>query len=108
MTALLELHSINRSYGSRAVLKDVSFGVRGGRITGFVGSNGAGKTTTMRIILGVLAPDAGTVTLDGAPLGAEKRASFGYMPEERGLYPKMKIAEQIGRASCRERVYTSV
>lgn len=95
MNALLELHSIDRSYGSRAVLKDVSFGVRGGRITGFVGSNGAGKTTTMRIILGVLAPDAGTVTLDGVPLGADKRASFGYMPEERGLYPKMKLAEQL-------------
>ena len=95
MNSLLELHSVTRSYGSRAVLKDVSFGVRGGRITGFVGSNGAGKTTTMRIILGVLTPDSGSVTLDGAPLTVAQRTRFGYMPEERGLYPKMKLAEQL-------------
>lgn len=95
MNSLLELHSVTRSYGSRAVLKDVSFGVRGGRITGFVGSNGAGKTTTMRIILGVLAPDSGSVTLNGDPVTVEQRTRFGYMPEERGLYPKMKLAEQL-------------
>ncbi|GAB2457242.1 ABC-2 type transport system ATP-binding protein [Conyzicola lurida] len=92
---MLELHSINRSFGDRRVLRDVSFTVAGGRMTGFVGGNGAGKTTTMRVILGVLAADSGTVTLDGAPLTAEQRTRFGYMPEERGLYPKMKIAEQI-------------
>ena len=95
MNSLLELHSVNRSYGDRAVLRDVSFSVRGGRITGFVGSNGAGKTTTMRVILGVLAPDSGSVTLDGAPLTVSQRSRFGYMPEERGLYPKMKLAEQL-------------
>jgi len=94
-SSLLEVHNVTRSYGSRAVLKDVSFSVRGGRITGFVGSNGAGKTTTMRVILGVLAPDSGSVTLDGAPLGEGSRTRFGYMPEERGLYPKMKLAEQL-------------
>jgi ABC-2 type transport system ATP-binding protein len=94
-SSLLEVHNVTRSYGSRAVLKDVSFSVRGGRITGFVGSNGAGKTTTMRVILGVLAPDSGSVTLDGSPLGEGSRTRFGYMPEERGLYPKMKLAEQL-------------
>ena len=94
-SSLLEVHNVTRSYGSRAVLKDVSFSVRGGRITGFVGSNGAGKTTTMRVILGVLAPDSGSVTLDGSPLGEGQRTRFGYMPEERGLYPKMKLAEQL-------------
>jgi ABC-2 type transport system ATP-binding protein len=92
---MLELEGISRSFGGRRVLNDVSFAVREGRMTGFVGANGAGKTTTMRVILGVLAPDAGTVTLDGAPLTAERRARFGYMPEERGLYPKMRVAEQI-------------
>jgi len=92
---MLELHSINRSFGDRRVLRDVSFTVTGGRMTGFVGGNGAGKTTTMRVILGVLAPDSGSLTLDGSPLSAEQRTRFGYMPEERGLYPKMKIAEQI-------------
>jgi len=92
---MLELHSINRSFGERNVLRDVSFTVTGGRMTGFVGGNGAGKTTTMRVILGVLAPDSGTLTLDGSPISVEQRTRFGYMPEERGLYPKMKIAEQI-------------
>src|SRR5690606_22141811 len=58
-------------------------------------SNGAGKTTTMRIILGVLGADSGEVLLDKAPLTAEQRRRFGYMPEERGLYPKMKLAEQL-------------
>lgn len=92
---MLELHSINRSFGDRQVLHDVSFAVEGGRMTGFVGSNGAGKTTTMRVILGVLGADSGTVTLDGTTLTRQQRTSFGYMPEERGLYPKMKVAEQI-------------
>ena len=92
---MLELHSISRSFGERRVLRDVSFSVAGGRMTGFVGGNGAGKTTTMRVILGVLAADSGSVTLDGQPLTAEQRTRFGYMPEERGLYPKMKVAEQI-------------
>lgn len=91
----IDIAGISRSFGDRRVLDDVSFGVEGGRMTGFVGGNGAGKTTTMRIILGVLAADAGTVSLDGAPLTAADRAAFGYMPEERGLYPKMKVLEQL-------------
>jgi ABC-2 type transport system ATP-binding protein len=64
-------------------------------MTGFVGANGAGKTTAMRIILGVLTPDAGTVQLDGHELGSGDRRRFGYMPEERGLYPKMRLEEQL-------------
>lgn len=92
---MLELHAIRRSFGDRRVLTDVSFSVGAGRMTGFVGGNGAGKTTTMRIILGVLAPDSGEVTLHGKPITQRDRAGFGYMPEERGLYPKMKVAEQL-------------
>ncbi len=92
---MLELTGITKSYGGRRVLDDVGFTVAPGRLTGFVGGNGAGKTTTMRIILGVLAKDAGTVTLDGAPVTATDRRRFGYMPEERGLYPKMKVLEHI-------------
>ena len=92
---MLELHSITRSFGDRRVLNDVSFAVGDGRMTGFVGSNGAGKTTTMRVILGVLAPDSGEVTQDGTPLTGAQRTRIGYMPEERGLYPKMKVREQI-------------
>ncbi|WP_314455689.1 ATP-binding cassette domain-containing protein, partial [uncultured Microbacterium sp.] len=92
---MLDLNGITKSYGGRRVLDDVSFTVAPGRLTGFVGGNGAGKTTTMRIALGVLAKDAGTVALNGAPLTATDRRRFGYMPEERGLYPKMKVAEHI-------------
>lgn len=92
---MLEISGVSRSFGTRKVLDDVGFTVGAGRMTGFVGGNGAGKTTTMRIILGVLSSDAGTVSLDGTRLTPADRALFGYMPEERGLYPKMKVAEQI-------------
>ncbi|MFC6356136.1 ABC transporter ATP-binding protein [Luethyella okanaganae] len=92
---MLELHDITKRYGDRLVLDRVTFTVGRGRMTGFVGGNGAGKTTTMRIILGVLAADGGAIALDGSPLTAADRRRFGYMPEERGLYPKMKVAEQL-------------
>ncbi|WP_448231938.1 ABC transporter ATP-binding protein [Microbacterium lacticum] len=92
---MLELSGITKSYGTTRVLDDVSFQVAPGRLTGFVGGNGAGKTTTMRIILGVLAPDGGTVTLDGEAVTAADRRRFGYMPEERGLYPKMRVLDHI-------------
>jgi ABC-2 type transport system ATP-binding protein len=92
---MLELNGIDKSYGTRKVIDDVTFTVGNGRMTGFVGGNGAGKTTTMRIILGVLAPDAGTVTIAGETVTSNDRRRFGYMPEERGLYPKMKVLEQL-------------
>lgn len=95
VTGRLHLDGITKSYGSRTVLDGISFDVVPGRLTGFVGGNGAGKTTTMRIILGVLDADAGVATLDGAPITASDRRRFGYMPEERGLYPKMKVLEQV-------------
>jgi ABC-2 type transport system ATP-binding protein len=92
---VLEIRDLTKRYGTRTVLSDVSFDVAPGRMTGFVGGNGAGKTTTMRIILGVLASDGGSVSLDGHLLDAGARRRFGYMPEERGLYPKMKLQEQL-------------
>ena len=76
-------------------LRDLSFAVRPGEVFGFVGANGAGKTTAMRIALGVLAADAGEVRWKGEPVGFETRRRFGYMPEECGLYPKMRVAEQL-------------
>ncbi|MFP5068357.1 ABC transporter ATP-binding protein [Pseudonocardia nantongensis] len=91
----LEIDSLAKRYGTAVALHDVSFDVRPGEIFGFVGSNGAGKTTTMRIALGVLAADAGEVRLGGRPVDLDVRATIGYMPEERGLYPKMKIGEQL-------------
>ncbi len=92
---MLELDNLRRSYSGTPVLTDVSFDVRPGRITGFVGANGAGKTTTMRIILGILAPDSGEVRYDGKKATTSVRRSFGYMPEERGLYPKMSVIDQV-------------
>ncbi len=92
---MLSVRNLSRSFGGRVVVDDVSFDVGRGRLTGFVGGNGAGKTTTMRMILGVLRPDSGEVTLDGAPVGESALHGFGYMPEERGLYPKMEIGEQL-------------
>ncbi|MGA3565329.1 ABC transporter ATP-binding protein [Melissospora conviva] len=95
MTSVLHVDRVNRSFGSRQVLTDVSFTVTAGRMTGFVGGNGAGKTTSMRIILGVLAADSGEVSWQGKRLTRQARARFGYMPEERGLYPKMGVQEQL-------------
>ncbi|QSB14276.1 ATP-binding cassette domain-containing protein [Natronosporangium hydrolyticum] len=92
---MLALRSVSRSFGDHQVLHDVSFEVGAGTMTGFVGANGAGKTTAMRIILGVLGADSGTVSWRGSPIDQTTRQRFGYMPEERGLYPKMKVAEQI-------------
>ena len=92
---MLELDGITRRYGDLVALDDLSFTVAGGRIRGFVGPNGAGKTTAMRIVLGVLSPDAGEVRWRGDPVDHETRARFGYMPEERGLYPKMRVRAQL-------------
>jgi ABC-2 type transport system ATP-binding protein len=92
---MLEVHGLSRRFGSLQALDHVTFAVPGGGLTGFIGGNGAGKTTTMRIIMGVLAPDQGTVTLDGRPVTRAVSSAFGYMPEERGLYPKMQVADQI-------------
>ncbi len=92
---MLEIRDVNKHFGMTQVLTDVSFDVAPGRMTGFVGGNGAGKTTTMRIILGVLSSDSGSVTLGGQKLTPQDRRLFGYMPEERGLYPKMKVEEQL-------------
>ncbi|MEE6262395.1 ABC transporter ATP-binding protein [Plantactinospora sonchi] len=92
---MLRVSSVNRTFGDRRVLDDISFEVAPGRMTGFVGANGAGKTTSMRIILGLLAADSGTVSWHGAPITRAVRQRFGYMPEERGLYPKMKVREQL-------------
>jgi ABC-2 type transport system ATP-binding protein len=91
----LEIKGISKRYGQTVALQDLGFDVRPGELFGFVGRNGAGKTTMMRIVLGVLAADAGEVRWDGAPLDFEARRRIGYMPEERGLYPKMRLADQL-------------
>jgi ABC-2 type transport system ATP-binding protein len=92
---MLELKGLTRRYGDLIALDDLSFTVAEGQMFGFVGSNGAGKTTAMRIILGVLAPDAGEVRWRGRPMTDEIRKRLGYLPEERGLYPKMRVRDQL-------------
>jgi ABC-2 type transport system ATP-binding protein len=92
---VLELRDLARRYGDVVALDGVSFTVGPGQMFGFVGPNGAGKTTTMRIILGVLAADRGEVLFAGRPVTFDRRARFGYMPEERGLYPKMRVRDQL-------------
>jgi ABC-2 type transport system ATP-binding protein len=92
---VLEIVGISKRYGDLVALENLTFEVHAGELFGFVGRNGAGKTTTMRITLGVLAPDAGVVRWLGVPLTFEARRHIGYMPEERGLYPKMHVAEQL-------------
>lgn len=91
----LDVTKVTRRFGDRTVLDEVSLSVGAGRLTGFVGANGAGKTTTMRIVMGVLDPTSGEVSWDGRPITREDRARFGYMPEERGLYPKQQVADQL-------------
>jgi ABC-2 type transport system ATP-binding protein len=92
---MLELDGLTRRFGDVVALDDLTFSVAPGRMFGFVGPNGAGKTTAMRIVLGVLDPDGGAVRWNGAPIDAATRARFGYMPEERGLYPKMRVRDEL-------------
>lgn len=91
----IEAVGLTKVYGDKTVVSDASFTVEPGSMTGFLGANGAGKTTTMRMMMGLLEPTAGQVLYSGRPITAEDRASFGYMPEERGLYPKQPILNQL-------------
>lgn len=92
---MLELRELTRRFGDLTALDGVSFSVGPGEICGFVGRNGAGKTTAMRIVLGLLEPHSGKVLWRGAPADAPARRRFGYMPEERGLYPKMRVLSHL-------------
>jgi ABC-2 type transport system ATP-binding protein len=91
----LELIDLRRRFGDVVALDGVSLRVDEGSVVGFVGPNGAGKTTAMRIALGVLAADAGEVRWRGRPVDGPARRRFGYIPEERGLYPKMRVLDQL-------------
>jgi ABC-2 type transport system ATP-binding protein len=92
---VLEFDGLHKSFGEVRVLEGVGFTVAPGSMFGFCGSNGAGKTTTMRIAMGLVRADAGEVRWQGRTLDDATRARIGYMPEERGLYPKMKVREQV-------------
>ncbi len=91
----LLIDGLVKRFGETVALDGISFCVEPGRVFGFLGANGAGKTTTMRIVLDILRGDAGTVTWNGRPTYELPRRTWGYLPEERGLYPRMKVADQL-------------
>ncbi len=92
---MLSIHDLHKSFGDIKALDGCGFDVPRGRMLGFLGPNGAGKTTTMRTVFGLLTPDSGYVQWEGREPTADDRSRFGYMPEERGLYPKMKAHDQL-------------
>ena len=91
----LRLERVTKRFDDFTAVGDLSLRVRAGRIFGLIGPNGAGKTTTIRMIVGITAPDEGTVELFGEPVSEETQERIGYLPEERGLYAKMKVGEQL-------------
>ncbi len=92
---MLEFDGLSRRFGPVTALDDLSLTVPSGEVVGFLGPNGAGKTTTMRAVFGLTDLDAGSVRWNGVPVGAGERRRFGYMPEERGLYPNMLVGDQL-------------
>jgi ABC-2 type transport system ATP-binding protein len=91
----LRVSDISKRFGEFSAVEDLSFEVRAGRVFGFLGPNGAGKTTTIRMIVGITVPDEGSIELFGQKISAALQDRIGYLPEERGLYKKMKIADQL-------------
>src|ERR1700680_3651067 len=91
----LTVEQVTKSFWHFQAIKDLSMEVPEGTIFGFLGANGAGKTTTMRMILDILRPDSGSITWNGQDVRQVPRRNWGYLPEERGLYPKMKVDEQL-------------
>ncbi len=95
MDVLVELAQISKSYEEKAAVRDLSLRIEAGSMFGLLGPNGAGKTSTIRMIVGITLPDAGKVTLFNKPWASASLQRVGYLPEERGLYKKMKIADQL-------------
>ncbi len=92
---LLEVKNLKKSFGNIEAVNDVSFTVPQGAITGLIGRNGAGKTTTIRMLMNIFLPDSGDILFQGASAGIEFQEKTGYLPEERGLYKKLKVLETI-------------
>lgn len=93
--ATLKVENVTKRFGGFTAVEDLSFDVKAGRVFGFLGPNGAGKTTTIRMIVGITIPDEGKIELFGEKVSSELQNRIGYLPEERGLYKKMKIADQL-------------
>jgi len=95
MTTAIEMRGVRKAYGDFVAVDDLSLVVPEGSVFGLLGPNGAGKTTTLRMLMDILAPDAGVIRIGGRPRGREDLARIGYLPEERGLYPKMTVTDQL-------------
>jgi ABC-2 type transport system ATP-binding protein len=115
MTSAIEIRGIRKVFGRFPAVSDLSFSVPQGVIFGLLGPNGAGKTTTIRMIMGITVPDAGEIRIHGAPMDRETQNRIGYLPEERGLYRKMKVLDhlyfladikEVPRAKAKERIGT--
>ncbi|MCY9515602.1 ABC transporter ATP-binding protein [Paenibacillus apiarius] len=91
----LQLQEVVKQYGDKTAVNGLSFEVEEGEIYGLLGANGAGKTTTMRMVLGLIYPDGGTIQYEGKPFHSGLSRILGYLPEERGMYPKIKVSEQV-------------
>jgi ABC-2 type transport system ATP-binding protein len=93
--AVLEVEKVTKYFADKTAVDQIDFQVKAGEIFGLLGGNGAGKTTTMRMVLGLIYPDGGTIRYNGKGYSDELRSIMGYLPEERGLYPKVKVSDQI-------------
>src|SRR5215211_9459023 len=91
----VKLDQVSKSFGDFTAVKELSLAVRAGRVFGLLGPNGAGKTTTIRMIVNITAPDSGSISLFGRKIDAEVQDRIGYLPEERGLYRRMKVVDQL-------------
>src|SRR5215211_4433351 len=91
----VKLDHVTKSFGEFTAVRDLSLSVRAGRVFGLLGPNGAGKTTTIRMIVNITAPDSGTIELFGRKLDSDLQNRIGYLPEERGLYRRMKVVDQL-------------
>ena len=104
----VEVTHINKSFGGNMVVQDVSFTIETGEVFGLVGPNGAGKTTTIRMLMDIIRPDSGEISLFGQPLGEESKNRIGYLPEERGLYRKMRVSDTLAYLASLKNVETRV
>src|SRR5262245_37817969 len=95
MSSAISVNQISKSYGNFVAVNDLSMEIKTGSIFGLLGPNGAGKSTTIRMIVNIILPDTGQITLFGHPMNAKLQERVGYLPEDRGLYKKMKIGEQL-------------
>ena len=105
---LAEISHVNKSYGGKPVVQDVSFTLEKGEVLGLVGPNGAGKTTTIRMLMDIVKPDSGEISVFGRPLNEQAKNAIGYLPEERGLYRKMKVYDNLIYLSSLKNVPSSI